>query len=399
MLIQLHMLQNYAPSNLNRDDTGAPKDAIFGNVLRGRISSQCLKRNIRKSLIFEEAFKKNGLLGDRTKRLPQIIFDQLKAMKEEKGLNDDDIQAIVAKVNGIGRESKKPAKGEDNATVDGAGNEDDVAETIGSESKDETKQLIFIDQKVEARNLAEKLLEIYTKLGAKGWAKAKIPDITKELEPSVPRSVDIAMFGRMTTSQAFKNVQAAVQVAHALSTNTLKTEFDYYTAIDDLKPDSKPGADMIGDVEFNSCTYYKYLNIHWEELIKNLGDDKDSKDIARCAVLTLLEAAALAHPTGKQNSFGAFNPPDFILVEVSQRNLPVSYVNAFLTPVRGYSDVSLLANSVEALSDYVDKLSNVYNLKPYRAHISVQGTKFLGAPPKPSLEHLKNWLDEQLFNA
>ena len=107
------------------------------------------------------------------------------------------------------------------------------------------------------------------------WAKAKLNEINKYLGESVPRPVDIAMFGRMTTAQAFKNVQAAVQVAHALSTNTLKQEFDYYTATDDLKPDSEPGADMIGDIEFNSCTYYKYLNVHWDELVNNLGGDKE----------------------------------------------------------------------------------------------------------------------------
>ena len=44
MLIQIHMLQNYAPSNLNRDDSGSPKSAVFGDQPRGRISSQCLKR-------------------------------------------------------------------------------------------------------------------------------------------------------------------------------------------------------------------------------------------------------------------------------------------------------------------------------------------------------------------
>ena len=119
------------------------------------------------------------------------------------------------------------------------------------------------------------------------------------------------MFGRMTTSEAFEDVQAAVQVAHALSTNALAQEFDYYTAVDDLSGES--GAGMIGDVEFNSSTYYKYLNVHWEQLVKNLGGDAA---VARQAVLALLEAAATAQPTGKQNSFAAHSLPDLVLVEV-----------------------------------------------------------------------------------
>ena len=49
MLIEVHILQNHAPSNLNRDDTGSPKEAVFGGYKRARISSQCLKRSIRRS--------------------------------------------------------------------------------------------------------------------------------------------------------------------------------------------------------------------------------------------------------------------------------------------------------------------------------------------------------------
>ena len=30
MLIEVHIIQNHAPSNLNRDDSGSPKSAIFG---------------------------------------------------------------------------------------------------------------------------------------------------------------------------------------------------------------------------------------------------------------------------------------------------------------------------------------------------------------------------------
>ena len=386
MLIQFHLLQNYVPSNLNRDDTGSPKDAVFGGVLRGRISSQCLKRSIRTSSILEEAFKSEGLLGERTKQLPMIIRSELTELEA----SDEEINAIIERVPEIGRESKKRSPGEDEPEPPEESSEEESVSPIG-----ETKQLIFIDRKTEARPLAEKLLRMYKKIGAKQWEKIKIPDIVKELGESCPRSVDIAMFGRMTTSQAFKNVQAAVQVAHALSANALKQEFDYYTAMDDLKPQSEPGADMIGDVEFNSCTYYKYLNVHWDELLKNLGDDRK---IARRAVLALLKAAAMAHPTGKQNSFGAFNLPDFVLVEVSNRNLPVSYANAFLKPVSGFSDKSLMVNSVEKLSGYVERLSNVYNLEPKRAYLTVDNLAFLDLKATLSLNDLGKWLDSHLPN-
>ncbi len=398
MLIQFHLLQNYAPSNLNRDDTGSPKDAIFGGIPRGRISSQCLKRNIRKSDVFEAEFKDDKLIGFRTQRMPFEVSKELKAL----GATDDEIQAIVTRLMKFGKSSKDDKKPDDSSNDTPEDNEpkERDEQPVGQEYSGkvpETKQLIFLSPS-ELRPFAEKILALYRQYGAQKWAdkKTKIEDIEKELGQSMPRSVDIALFGRMTTSQAFKNVQASAQVAHALSTNALKTEFDYYTAMDDLKPDNEPGADMIGDVEFNSCTYYKYLNVHWENLVEHLGDDKE---IALRAVLALLEAAALSHPTGKQNSFGAFNPPDFVLVEVSERNLPVNYANAFLVPVRGNSDGSLLVNSVDALDSYVEKLSKVYNLTPERAHISVSGSKFHKKDAKPSLDDLKKWLGEQLQKA
>ena len=371
MLIQIHLLQNYAPSNLNRDDTGSPKDAIFGGVRRGRISSQCLKRSMRKSVTFEQAFKQAGLLGDRTKRLPGKIYEALQEMEVDETI----VQAIVARVPEIGRESAKRGSKEES--------EKSLTET-------ETKQLIFIGAN-EVAPLAEKLLALYQEHGDKKWAKLKIADVTKALGKSVPRSVDIAMFGRMTTSAAFEDVQAAVQVAHALSANALAQEFDYFTAVDDIS--EQTGAGMIGDIEFNSSTYYKYLNVHWEQLLENLGGDED---IARQAVLALLQAAATAQPSGKQNTFAAHNLPDLVLVEVREKNLPVSFANAFIKPVREDFKRSLMDASVEQMADYMARVSKTYGLNGQRAMIAVQDYTLPGVEVQESLPDLQTWLETQL---
>ncbi len=377
MLIQIHILQNYAPANLNRDDTGAPKDATFGGYRRGRISSQCLKRSIRRSAIFAEAFAAQELLGVRTKSLPVRLKDELEALGAAKA----EVDAILPRLAEIGRESAK-GKGEEEEAKS-------VTEESGEAAAGQTKQLIFLGLD-ELRPMAEKLLAIYRKMGDK-WKKAKIADITKELGSSVPRSVDIAMFGRMTTSEAFEDVQAAVQVAHAISTHTLTEEFDYYTAVDDLS--GQTGAGMIGDIEFNSSTYYKYFNVHWDGLVKNLGGDRE---VARRAVLALIEAAAMAQPSGKQNSFAAFNLPDLILVEVSERNLPVSYANAFLKPVWPNRDATLMEASIDGLSDMVQTMSAVYGLEARRVFLTTTDRKLSAAQQCPSLAKLKEWVAGQL---
>lgn len=379
MLIQLHILQNYAPSNLNRDDTGAPKDAMFGGFRRGRISSQCLKRSMRRSESFTSAFQAEGLLGMRTKSLPALIEEALRELTTDETV----ISAIVSRVPEIGRESKKGKDTDDEEAQEGEKENE-------TEKKSETKQLIFLS-KNEMRPLAEKLLSIYNSLGSKDWKKTKFPDIAKQLEPSLPRSVDIAMFGRMTTSAAFEDVEAAVQVAHAISTNALAQEFDYYTAVDDLSGES--GAGMIGDVEFNSSTYYKYINVCWDELLKNLGGDVE---VARKAVLALVQAAIFAQPSGKQNSFAAFNLPDLLLVEVSQRNVPVSYANAFLKPARSSGDKTLMQASVDQLGEYMQKALQSFSLKAERAFVCLDECKLPGSQQAASLVELETWLDGQM---
>lgn len=382
MLIQFHMLQNYGPSNLNRDDTGAPKDAYLGGVRRARISSQCLKRSIRRSEVFAAAFKDDGKLAIRSKSLPGLIGKELGLM----GADETTVRAIVSRVPEIAVKTNKGDSDDKPQTDDQSkpAVQDEAAEVV-------TKQLIFFALD-EVRPLAEKLLAAYQRIGdPKKWAKADFDDVKKALGKSVPRSVDVAMFGRMTTSEAFEDVQAAVQVAHALSVNALQEEFDYYTAVDDLSGES--GAGMIGDVQFNSSTYYKYFSIHWEQLVRNLGGDVA---IAQRAVLALLEAAATAQPSGKQNSFGMHCLPDLLLVEVRQKNLPVNYGNGFLKPARQSAERTLTEDAAVKLADYLERVAKAYGLdQDPRCYMCLCDAK-LPAEQAPSLAALQEWLGQQL---
>ena len=198
MLIQMHFLQNYAPSNLNRDQSGSPKDAIFGDRKRGRISSQCLKRSIRLSTVFEDEFKQEGLLGTRTQQLPGA--DQERRLNVSmRATRRSRRSLLVCLRSGANLTKGKQDEGDDEET-----DADDAAEETAT---GETKQLIFLDTVNELPQLAQKLLAQCRKHGVKDFAnpkKVKISDITKALGSSVPRSADIALFGRMTTSEAFK---------------------------------------------------------------------------------------------------------------------------------------------------------------------------------------------------
>ena len=105
MIIELHMIQNFAPSNLNRDDTGAPKDCDFGGVRRARISSQCFKRAVR------EEFSKNSLRSDDTQLLKPdelakrtlILVRKVVDLLVEQGKDSEQAQAAVtAALGGAG---------------------------------------------------------------------------------------------------------------------------------------------------------------------------------------------------------------------------------------------------------------------------------------------------------
>ena len=167
----------------------------------------------------------------------------------------------------------------------------------------------------------------------------------------------MALFGRMLADMPEKNQNAACQVAHAISTHAVDREFDYYTAVDDLKPEDTAGADMMGTVEFNSACFYRYAVVDWEKLIENLQDDKE---LAQKGLRAFLEGFVVAEPTGKQNTFAAHNPPEFVAVSVRRNTAPRNLANAFETAVRVGKDESLTKASAEKLMEKAKKLNTAY---------------------------------------
>lgn len=390
MLIEVHMLQNHAPSNLNRDDTGSPKEAVFGGYKRARISSQCLKRSIRRSELFRERLQ--GCLGVRTRSLPELVRERLLAA----GFSAEMAEIGASKASGFGTE-----KGSEQAP-----NESGYYRTA---------QTMFLSQAdIEAvyeviRAAAEEAKD------ASAFKKVPAKDLQKKAEDRGlrPIAVDIALFGRMVTSEAFVDVEAAAQFAHALSTHKVDHEFDYYTAVDDLQRASDDeaggGADMIGDVEFNSACYYKYFNVHVDGLLDNLTgrafrrpvtaeDEEAARAVAATAIVSLIEAACRVTPTGKQNSFAAFQLPSVVWVEVRDSNLPVSYANAFSRPVDPKSREGLEKASALALKKECETLTGLYGLEARKRLLLTvhDGLEILGVSSWPNLRALLGEIETEV---
>jgi CRISPR system Cascade subunit CasC len=66
------------------------------------------------------------------------------------------------------------------------------------------------------------------------------------------------------------------------------------------------------------------------------------------------------NPTGKQNSFAAHNPPDGILVAVKPGGTPISYANAFASPVPLKGPRDLVSQSIAQLGQYIHDLDTGY---------------------------------------
>jgi len=200
---------------------------------------------------------------------------------------------------------------------------------------------------------------------AKKDAAALVPDPIKKAltaQFDAGKAIDVALFGRMVADLAEINSDAACQVAHAVSTNRVNIEFDYFTAVDDLQPKQEPGAGMIGTIEFNSACYYRYASVDMRQLTENLrGDVEQAHKALRAFIQAMIEAV----PTGKQNTFAAHNPPSLIAVvvrESGQWNL----VNAFAKPIIPKGEQSIIELSIAALDKYWGSMTTMYGSKRLR---------------------------------
>jgi CRISPR system Cascade subunit CasC len=348
MFVELHMIQNFSPANLNRDDTNNPKDCEFGGVRRARISSQCIKRAIRTSPVFAET---TGVgIGKRTKFLVNLLKDRL----IEAGKTEE--QALAALTAFV----------------------PDYASKLDRSETSKTAVLIYIGQ-AETDNLAQALLDNWDSLSDDQARKRLVRGLVKahKGQTSAP---DIALFGRMLAEQPGLNLEAACQVAHAISTHRVTMEMDFYTAVDDLKPEDTAGAGMMGFTGFDSACFYRYARIDWDQLMENLNDDAD---LARRTGEGFLRAAVAAVPSGKQNSFAANNPPSLLLVAVREDGMGWSLANAFERPVSPGRNGGLVVPSVAALDAYWGQLCQVYGTD------TLTSTAVLALDPGLPLENLK----------
>lgn len=312
--IQLHLLTSYAPSNLNRDDLGRPKTAKMGGFERLRVSSQSLKRNWRISDVFQQAL--SGHIGTRTKRFGNEVYEQL--------INDGCTE----------KQATEWARS--------------IANVFGKIKKEglEIEQLAHISptEQQAALSLAKTLAE-----------EKRAPEAAElSLLKNNNTAADIAMFGRMLASAPAYNVEAACQVAHAISVHSVVVEDDYFTAVDDLNDGSEDaGSSHIGETGFAAALFYSYICINKTLLVENLDGNED---LANKAIQALTEAATSVSPSGKQNSYASRARANYVLAEKGEQQ-PRSLSVAFLKPIQ---DNDQATAAISALQKQVENMDKVY---------------------------------------
>lgn len=334
--IDIHVLQTVPPSNLNRDDTGSPKTATYGGARRARVSSQAWKRATRGA--FADRFDRADL-GVRTKRVVELLAEAVKARSPELSQRANELAAETLREVGLAVKAPK------------------------ANEPEESGYLMFFSRR-QIDNLATAAVDAAAEDDLKtALRKANVRKIADQ-----QHSVDIALFGRMVADQADINVDAAAQVAHAISVHPVETEFDYFTAVDDTNPDEETGAGMIGTIEFNSSTLYRYATVDVDGLAKNLGDATATTH----AVEAFLDCFVRSMPTGKQNTFANRTLPEAVVVLVRDTQ-PINLVGAFETPIRETETSGRVKGASEALRNEALEVERAYDERPLAGWVTRLG--------------------------
>ena len=337
-LLELHMLQSFAVNCINRDQFGSPKSAFFGGAQRARVSSQCWKRAVR-LMAAEESPMFQGC------RSKYFLASMTKALAA-KGLEAAD--------------SEKEAKS--------------IAEKLTKFDKNGAAKNLLYFSEGELSKAADAYM-------ATSDAKKKAEQAAKALKSIERDGLDIAFFGRMVADSADITLEGAALFSHAISTHQASNDIDFFTAVDDLKPEDSTGAGHMGDIEFNSACYYRYVGINLDLLADNDHLAMLSPEERRTAVEIFLKSVIMAVPGARKNSMFAGSLPGAIL-GITRKGQPLSLANAFETPVR--SKNGLLEKSKDAMKSHWDNLKSSF---------SIQSEKEIWMPEKNLNDFTKELLD------
>lgn len=378
LFLDIHVIQTLPPSNINRDDTGSPKTAVYGGVRRARVSSQAWKKAMR------DYFKDkadDGYLGVRSKKIVEYVAKKILEIDETLSFEEAEKKSLEAFTSAgftVTEENKLPTLfflGDRQASNFARAAIDNVKDAAILHKI--IKDNVSIDIALFGRMIADK-------------------DLNRVISKENEKSKKIIDNGENEVSRISLNEDASSQIAHAISTHGVQTEFDYFTALDDLSKDAKPGAAMIDTIEYNSSTLYRYGNVALHEFYHQM---KENKEETKKAIILFVEAFLKSLPSGKINSFANQTIPSSVVVSL-RKDRPVSLVSAFETPIKTkLSQEGYVNESIEAMFKEYQKIQRFVDKPEISFYLNLsEGHVLEGAKEEINLSDLLNDLGKELNN-
>ena len=319
LYLDIHIIQMLPPSNVNRGQMGEPKSAFVGGTLRARVSSASQKRPTRLDFV-RHGYK----IGIRTKTPAAEIQRRLMdaGIEEERALE-------LAKM--AVTESK-----------------------IGSAKENAKSALVFLSE-AQFEAVAKAMYDFEKDSAPE---KQKLKTLKDSLKTAVKEnpSIDQLLFGRMFADNAALNYDAAAQVMHGFSVNTMRYEYDYFSAVDDLSKIQNPehaGAGHISSKLFTDPIFYRYANVNLSDTSELLKYDREH---AAEDAVAFAESFIMTLPTGASNAYASGTMPSFVLL-VLREDRPINLAPAFVEPVK--SD-NYIAEAIGKLETEKERISKCY---------------------------------------
>ena len=405
--LQIHTLHSYPAALLNRDDSGLAKRMPFGDAVRTRISSQCLKRHWRST---QDEFALSAIASDAIRSRNVVDRRVIEPLRISGNISEEVLTAVGNSFNiEIYGESGAEETGRQPLLLGLPEVEylRSKAEIICAEYPEDSNAasqvatgLLVTDEKIKrstgnaktnlrnARNAAEQLFG-----GQERW---NFEAFRKETE--LPGGLVGALFGRMVTSDPGANIEAAIHVAHAFTVHREESESDYFSVVDDLQRDDEDaGAAHIGDMELTAGLFYGYVVVDVPGLISNLegcsSDDWQNADksLAGQVVHNLIHLIATVSPGAKLGSTAPYAYADFMLIEAGSRQ-PRSLANAFRKPSKAQTE-----DAVGNLSTYLNCLDGAYGASESRRVMSLEECAIPNAE-RVNLDELAQWAANAVRN-
>ena len=379
--LQIHTLHSYPAALLNRDDSGLAKRMPFGDAVRTRISSQCLKRHWR---VAEDEFAIHSIPGAEAAVRSRNVVERkvMQPIRDAGGVSEDVLTAVESAFNvGVYGSSGATKRGRQPLLLG-------LPEVEHLHQKADSICAEHPNDAVAAKTAADALFRQRQGEGANFRAFREAARL--------PGGLEGALFGRMVTSDPAANIEAAVHVAHAFTVHREESESDYFSVVDDLQGDDEDaGAAHIGDMELTAGLFYGYVVVDVPGLVSNLeGCDSaewESADrtLASRVVECLAHLIATVSPGAKLGSTAPYGYADLMLIEAGVRQ-PRSLANAFRIPAKAQVE-----DATQRLCGHLGKLDKAYGATEARRAMSVEECEIPDAQ-RLNLDDLASWAAEAI---